>query len=186
VSFEVGSFYHVQHAEFKQIAPSGEDEVAYDLIFEHTCFQMHHPDRVAPMRILQRRLEDDGILLIYEKVLDHDAEAYKRREEEKDLAFKSRFFSQREIQAKRTDILSYMEKCQVYLDQLVEAISPVARYIIQIWRSGNFIGIVASNSGPNIGQFISLFPKPFVENAAYLEGLPLQLGEPLEDLPKFR
>jgi hypothetical protein len=186
LTFEVGPFYDLKHSEFADMMSIASENVLYDIIFEHTCFQMHHPNRVAPLQILRRRLEDDGILLIYEKILDHDTDAYRRREEEKDAAFKARFFSQDQIQSKRTDILVYMEKCQVYLEELVEAIKPMTKYIVMIWRSGNFIGIAASNSAQNLKEFTGLLPGPFVENSEYLRGLPLQLGELLESQPNFR
>jgi tRNA (cmo5U34)-methyltransferase len=186
LTFEVGPFYDLKHSDFGRMASLGDARVKYDIIFEHTCFQMHHPDRVAPLQILRRRLEGDGILLIYEKLLDHNLEAYRQREAEKDIGFKGRFFSQGEIQAKRADILGYMEKCQVYLEDLVSAIRPVARYVVMIWKSGNFMGIAASDSARNLNEFIELLPAPFVENSEYLKGLPTALGAPFDVAPKFR
>ncbi|MFJ7095886.1 hypothetical protein ACIQWL_37545 [Streptomyces mirabilis] len=186
ISIEVGPFYDLKHETFGEMTGTTAASVSYDIIFEHTCFQMHHKERAAPMRILRERLEDDGILLIYEKLLDHDVDAYQAREEEKDREFKARFFSEREVEVKKSSILTYMENCQVYSEELTAALRPVAKYIVRVWQSGNFFGFVASNSEENLRDFIGHLTQPFVENKGYCTGLPQSLGATLAQPVEFR
>lgn len=184
ISIEVGAFYELTHSSFDKMC--GESKARYDLIFEHTCFQMHHPDRRAPLQIVSEKLADDGIFLIYEKILDTDMAAYESREIEKDEGFKKRFFSEDSINSKKTDILTYMQQCQVHLPVLVEALAAVAKHAYLIWRSGNFIGIAASNSDNALSRFIGLLTDPFIENPVYRQGLPESLCAPLPYSPTFR
>ncbi|MFF8618734.1 hypothetical protein [Streptomyces sp. NPDC015350] len=186
ISIEVGPFYDLTHETFGDMTGTSALDVSYDIIFEHTCFQMHHKERAAPLRILKERLEGDGIFLIYEKLRDYDVDAYQAREQEKDRDFKARFFSEREVETKKSSILTYMEECQVYSEELVAAIRPVAKHIVRVWQSGNFFGFVASNSEENLKDFIGRLTLPFVENKSYRAGLPQSLGEPLGQIPEFR
>lgn len=172
VAFEVGPFYDVTHGWFNQV----DLPRRYDVIFEHTSFQMHHPDRLAPLLLLRRRLSGDGILLLYEKIMD-DTDLYRRREQEKDVRFKARFFSPREVETKKRTVLRDMERCQSRLDRLTAACRSVARHVCLIWRSGNFVGIAASNDSDSLRQFVALLPPPAVENSEYLTGLPHEVGE---------
>ncbi|MFD5035172.1 hypothetical protein ACFWM0_32850 [Streptomyces sp. NPDC058405] len=186
VSIEVGPFYDLTHETFGEMTGTSAPALSYDIIFEHTCFQMHHKERAAPLRILRERLENDGIFLIYEKLRDHDVDAYQAREQEKDREFKARFFSAQEVETKKSSILTYMEECQVYAEDLVAAIRPVAKYIVRVWQSGNFFGFVASNSEENLRDFIGYLSQPFVENKTYLAELPQSLGAPLTKPVEFR
>jgi hypothetical protein len=54
-----------------------------------------------------------------------------------------------------------------------------------IWKSGNFVGVAASNDEGRLGRLIELMPPPAVENRTYTAGLPARLGkgEPLRFRP---
>lgn len=179
VSFEVAPFYAAQHPHL----PPGE---GYDIIFEETHFQMLHPNRIGPLEILSQKLRDDGVMLLYQKFLSDTKEEYERREIEKDKVYKSRYFSDEQIQSKHDMILTHMENGQVYLEDFLSATKRVAKYIVMIWRSGNFAGIAASNDSRNLAEFIGLLPQQFVENPMYSRGLPINLGDPLDVTLRFR
>jgi tRNA (cmo5U34)-methyltransferase len=186
ISIESGPFYDLTHEPFAALSELQPHNVRYDLIFEHTCFQMHHPDRRAPIAIINDRLTDDGILLIYEKLLDPDVDAYQRREKEKDVRFKSKYFSDAEIGLKKDQILGDMERCQAHHGQLMDAINSVARYIVMVWRSGNFMGFAASNSETNLQHFVSLLPQQFVAGDHYGDGLPMSVRGAFNAQPRFK
>jgi hypothetical protein len=181
VRYRVGPFFEVAAAA---IDGRGNGAGTWDVIFEHTSFQMHHRDRLAPLLLLRRMLADDGVALLYEKTIDPDRSAYEDREREKDEVFKARFFSPGEIRTKRTTVLRDMEQGQVTFAELVATCRLVFSAVYVIWRSGNFVGLAVSNDERRISRLIRLMPPPAVQNSAYTEGLPVRLGAG-EDL-RFR
>jgi tRNA (cmo5U34)-methyltransferase len=173
VRYHVGPFYDVAKPIIDGPRSSSPE---WDVVFEHTSFQMHHRDRLAPLLLLRRTMNESGVALLYEKTTDPDRAAYERRELEKDRQFKSRFFSAPEIQAKKTTVLADMEKGQVTYEELVAICRLVFRSVSLIWKSGNFVGVAASNDENRLRRLIELMPPPAVENRSYTEGLPVRLG----------
>jgi tRNA (cmo5U34)-methyltransferase len=181
VSYRTGPFYEV--AESMIDGPGENSSPKWDIVFEHTSFQMHHRDRLAPLLLLRRTMSPDGVALLYEKAIDPDRAAYERREREKDEMFKSRFFSAQEIQTKKTTVLQDMEKGQVTYEELIATCRLVFGSVYLIWKSGNFVGVAASNDEERLRRLVELMPPPAVENRAYTTGLPSGTGRTLRFRP---
>lgn len=132
----------------------------FNLIYERCTFQMYSKDRVNQIRILARVLKQDGIILFEEKLINKDLNEYVKGERIKDEMFKIKYFDKFQISEKKTNILSAMEKNQVDLQELSNAIKKNFKYAALIWNSANFYTIVASNSLHNLDKFISFFLPP--------------------------
>lgn len=181
VDYRVGPFYEV--ADSMIDGPGENPPPRWDIVFEHTSFQMHHRDRLAPLLLLRRTMRPDGVALLYEKAIDPDRAAYERREREKDEMFKSRFFSAPQIQAKKMTVLADMEKGQVTYEELIATCRLVFSSVYLIWKSGNFVGVAASNDEGRLRRLIELMPPPAVQNETYVAGLPVGTGPALRFRP---
>jgi cyclopropane fatty-acyl-phospholipid synthase-like methyltransferase len=71
----------------------------FDIIIEDTTFQMYSNDRNEQISFIKRKLKSDGIMIFLEK-MKADNDEYILRESEKDILFKSRYFSNNEIEKK--------------------------------------------------------------------------------------
>lgn len=102
------------------------------------------------------------MIFFLEKLGHSSVEEYERRERAKDELHKSYYFTAKEIEWKRQQMLSQMQNGQVNFSELVEAIQVHSRYVCLIWNSTNFYGFSASNNKTNIENFISLLGEPYV------------------------
>ena len=134
----------------------------FDIILEPLVFQMYGKKRKEPIAYMRRLLKEDGLFFFMEKLLQKDEDEYNRREELKDTFFKNQYFSPKQIDDKKINILSEMRQGQVTLDMLLSGIKANFRYAWMIWNSANFYEIVASDSFENIDLFMSLIDDPYV------------------------
>lgn len=145
----------------------------FDLLFEDTTFQMYDQDRVKQLAFIVPRIRQGGILVQVQKLAHQDRVVYEERERQKDEVFKSRYFSEKHISEKKSEILNTMTDCQVDLSSTVSALSMFFRYSVITWNSGNFYMIVSSNSRAAMTEIISLMVKPAIPPAFCHEHLPL-------------
>ena len=138
----------------------------FDLIHENATFQFYGSEREKQIAYLCRVLKKDGLMLFLEKLNQSDLMDYKQREYIKDKYYKSKYFSDAEIKWKYSNMLEEMEKGQVTLDELIEAIKVHFKYIYLTWNSTNFYKLAASNHESSIEKFVSFLvpqyvPQPF-------------------------
>jgi hypothetical protein len=91
-----------------------------------------------------------------EKLNHEDLGQYLERERVKDNGFKTRYFSQEEIDWKRQQMLKQMQNGQVLMHELVEALSSHFKYVYLLWNSTNFYEFVATDDGAQLEQFLDL------------------------------
>lgn len=148
---------------------------AFDIIMEDTTFQMYSPNRKDQIAFVMQHLKADGILLLVEKFQHEDVDEYRRREQQKDLGFKGRYFSTEQIQAKEDEVLTRMNDNEVTLAELAEVLSKVFVESYVTWNSGNFYTIAASNSARNVRSLVSKMGRPALPREYVYETLPRKL-----------
>jgi hypothetical protein len=147
----------------------------FDVIVEDTTFQMYGPERYEQIALACRNLRDEGIFIMLEKLSNEDHDEYRRREEQKDRQFKSRYFGAAQIQAKRAAILERMELQQVCLHDLTIALKKLFAAAIVTWNSGNFYTVAASNSVTNLIDLVGNMLEPAIPAEFSYEMLPRKL-----------
>ncbi len=134
----------------------------FTVIHENLSFQMIQDNRREQLAYVAQFLEEDGLFTAIEKCAIPDDEAeYSKREAIKDT-FKARYFTDVEIEYKRTDLLEYMEAGQVGLTRLLDETARIFPHIAIIWNSCNFYTLVASRSPANVARFCRLFCPPYI------------------------
>jgi hypothetical protein len=161
---------HIYIGPFADITPGyllERDDLPYfwegfDIIQEPAVFQMYGKNRTEQIAYVRRLLKQDGLFFMMEKLVHPDPEEYIRREKLKDEVFKSNYFTQDQIDKKKTNILHEMREGQVSYEYLLDAIKDNFKYAWLIWNSANFYEIVASDSLDNLTEFISLLDDPYI------------------------
>lgn len=133
----------------------------FDIIYENTTFQMYSKKRSDQIAYVRRVLKKDGLMVFLEKLNHDDPIEYTRREQIKD-SFKTQYFTPDQIEEKNKSILLEMEKHQVSLKELTEAINLHFSHAYLIWNSANFYEIIASDNFYSLRDFIHLIDKPYV------------------------
>jgi len=134
----------------------------FDVIHTGMMFQFVSSDREKQIGYVFRLLKADGLMIFTEKLNQKNSDEYYRREHIKDHLFKSEYYTDEEIQYKKTSILNDMSKGQIDQETLLEAMKVYFNYIFITWNSTNFYEFVASNSETSIRLYISQLIKPFV------------------------
>ena len=159
----------------------------FDLIYEHIIFQMFNSNRQEQIKFVSKNLKADGILLLYEKNKHVDIEEYIKREKKKDNDFKSKYFSDIQVQEKKDTILYKMEEGEVTLKDLTDATSKFFQYVVLIWNCCNFNVVAASNSKDNLEKFIGELTEPCLPEDYCYEQVPQVLfGKGIDLSIKFR
>lgn len=150
----VGPFFSLTRERFRSDPYLAPFRGGFDIIIEDTAFQMYGQDRARQVGFLARNLLPSGILICIEKCLHINESEYIRREVQKDNLFKSKYFSEREIERKQ-EILRIMKCGQVHLDTLVAALRAHFSSCHLTWNSGNFYTIAASNDKNVLSDFVA-------------------------------
>ncbi len=137
----------------------------FDIIHTSMTFQFYHPHRDTQYYYLKQLLKQGGLILFKEKLLIPDQAEYQRREDIKDHQFKTIYFSEDEINTKRTAILDKgagLSVGQLQFDTLVATMKRHFKHAYLIWNSTNFYGFAVSDDEAMLSQFLKLLPPVFV------------------------
>jgi hypothetical protein len=146
----------------------------FDIIIETATFQFYGKHRISQISFLKQFLKHNGILICIEKIYNHDINEFLQREYQKDNEFKKRFFSDKDIENKKTSILNDMSY-MVTLQRMVKSLKFHFRYVAVTWNSGNFYTFISSNDKKSFQIFLSELDTPIIpENYCYTEGLMLK------------
>lgn len=156
--------------------PAYEDfQGGFDFIIEDTTFQMYSKERYIPISLVKTILKPDGVFLLVEKLRQKNPFEYAKRERQKDKIYKSRYFSDQEVDAKRKSILSVMYRQQVTLASLCSDLKSVFTHCVLLWNCGNFYCLAASQSADAIRKFVGLLTPPNVPSSFCYEEIPRRL-----------
>lgn len=174
-SFFLGPFVDLTPERRISIA-GGVFDSGFDVIIEDTTFQMYGCERAEPVALTKRHLKSDGILILTEKMAQHDLQEFRKREQLKDDVFKSQYFKEKDISLKRTTILSTMDHQLVTLKELTDVILKKFAHAVVLWNSGNFYSVAASDSIYNLSALVGIMLPPAVPQEFLHELLPRTLG----------
>nr|WP_245421413.1 hypothetical protein [Rhizobium sp. L9] len=136
---------------------------------------MYSPNRPEQIEFVSQHLKNDGLFLFVEKFKNPDIDEYLRRELQKDHGFKARFFGSTDIMAKKAAVLTAMNRNEVTLTEMSDAVKRRFQHCFVTWNSGNFCTLVASNSQSNVERFMSGLIKPAIPTEYVYETLPFLL-----------
>lgn len=171
-SFYHGPFYQLDDERYASDEALRSFRDGYDILLEDTTFQMYGRDRENQTAFIAPRLREGGVLVQVQKLASPNLDVYLAREIQKDVTFKSKFFSAAQIVEKQRDVLETMADFQVDLETSRSALRRYFRYSVLTWNSGNFYTIVSSNSLHAICDFCASMLKPAIPDAFCYEPLP--------------
>ncbi|ANM08354.1 hypothetical protein AMC78_PD00850 (plasmid) [Rhizobium phaseoli] len=174
-TFFHGPFHHLRKNLLETRPELTRFASGFDIIFEDTTFQMYSPNRLDQIEFVSQHLKNDGLFFFVEKFKNPDIAEYQRRESQKDYGFKARFFGPMDIIEKKAAVLTVMNRNEVTLAEMSDAIKRRFQHYFVTWNSGNFCTLVASNSLSNVERFISGLVKPAIPMEYVYETLPLLL-----------
>lgn len=160
--FFLGPFHHLTHERIQADSRLARFTAGFDFILEDTTFQMYSPNRLRQIQFAAQQLKDDGVFLFIEKFRAVDDQDYIAREAQKDFGFKSRYFGREQIELKAQTVLNTMHASEVQLAEMANAVYACFKHCVVTWNSGNFYGLAASNSKPNLSRYLSLLPGPAI------------------------
>ena len=147
----------------------------FDVIYEDTTFQMYDTDREKQIEFVVQNLKSDGLFICLEKCLHDDDDEYQKREDQKDLMFKTRFYSKLQLSEKEETIVKTMRQGQVTVSRLNKAIKGSLKHSKLIWNSCNFYIIAASNDLKKLEFFMDLLGPPCIRSEFEYENIPATL-----------
>lgn len=163
-AFFVGPFHRLTKDVLRSDVRLANFASGFDIILEDTTFQMYSPNRVKQIEFVSQHLKEGGIFVLVEKFRAADENDYRRREYQKDFGFKARYFSEAEIDKKRTAVLGTMFDNEVTLEGMSSALRAHFTHCAMTWNSGNFCSLAASNSSENLNLYLSQMAAPAIPN----------------------
>ncbi|MGX1175872.1 class I SAM-dependent methyltransferase [Pseudomonas sp. R151218B TE3479] len=149
------SFLTLQPRLFAE-APYRRFQEGFDYVYETAAFQFYSRDRKAQVNHIKPLLKPGALVFFLEKLNHEDVGQYLERERMKDNGFKTRYFTQEEIDWKRQQMLEQMQNGQVLMPELVEALSSHFKHVYLLWNSTNFYEFVATDDRARLEQFLDL------------------------------
>jgi len=149
------SFLTLQSRLFTE-EPYGRFKEGFDYGYETAAFQFYTRDRKAQVNHIKPLLKPGALVFFLEKLNHEDVGQYLERERMKDNCFKTRYFTQEEIDWKRQQMLEQMQNGQVLMHELVEALSSHFKHVYLLWNSTIFYEFVATDDGARLEQFLNV------------------------------
>lgn len=137
----------------------------FDVIFEHQLFHFFSKDRGKQVSLSSKLFKDisKGLLFMTGKIMNNDINEFKKRELQKDMDFKAKFFSKKDIHSKNKEIVNIFNDMLLTLEETINEIQKTIKYSIVIWNSGNFYTILSSNSKTEINRYLNNLENPIIE-----------------------
>jgi len=129
----------------------------FDVVHEAMVFQFISNDREPQIRRMKEMAKDDGLVIIEEKIFDNDGEARKQwnKNEYKKDKFKRQYFTKRDVNKKREEILVGMHDKMISAAETENILTNNFGAVAQFWDSGNFKGYAASDNPATLDKFLS-------------------------------
>lgn len=126
-----------------------------DVVHESMLFQFLTPDRDAYIsEVKSKYLKGEGLFITEEKFKIGDEKAYSENEKIKDEQHKSKYFTEEQKKLKGEDVLIGMDKNQANYNSYLDSLKKEFKHVATYWTSGNFRGIVATDSKQKLDEFL--------------------------------
>ncbi|MDH3902824.1 MAG: hypothetical protein OEU84_16035 [Xanthomonadales bacterium] len=170
--FHNGPFFEITRDRLKNSKTLNHFSNGFDVIYEDTTFQMYDTNREDQIAFAVQNLKSNGLFICLEKCNHDDIDEYLKREDQKDLKFKTRFYSETQLKEKQKTIVKPMQFGQVTLPRLHRAIKGSLRHTKLIWNSCNFYIIAASNEIKQLESFLELLGPACITSEFEYESIP--------------
>ena len=125
-----------------------------DVVHESMTFQfISHVREPFIKEVKSKYLKEDGIFLLEEKITPETQEQWEANELVKD-EFKLKYYSQQYIDRKKEEVLVGMKANQTPYKTLLSDLKKEFLYVEEYWDSGNFKGVIATNSKNKLNAFL--------------------------------
>lgn len=125
-----------------------------EAVHESMVFQFITPQREAFVKeVKENYLTEDGVFITEEKFRTNE-EDYQKNEKIKNTLHKSQYYTQEQLAMKAEGVLVGMKKNQVSLAKYVKILKDNFEYVGIYWSSGNFKGIIATDSKQKFDTFM--------------------------------
>ena len=125
-----------------------------DVVHESMTFQfISHVREPFIKEVKSKYLKEDGIFLLEEKITPETQEQWEANELVKD-EFKLKYYSQQYIDRKKEEVLVGMKANQTPYKTLLSDLKKEFLYVEEYWNSGNFKGVIATNSKNKLNAFL--------------------------------
>lgn len=158
-------FYRAQDNQWSQHLAVGFDQIqlcheqrAFDYFYEMAAFQFYGPNRNPLLTKASNLLSSSGVGIFLEKCTVGDDDAYRKNEDLKDRYHKARYFTDDEIEWKKTAMLSRMMAGEVSVFDLQAHLSSLFKYVDLAWQGGNFFEFIVFNDADVRKAFWDLCP----------------------------
>jgi tRNA (cmo5U34)-methyltransferase len=173
--FHHGPFFEITKTKLKDSKTLKHFSKGFDVIYEDTTFQMYDTDREKQIAFAIQNLKNDGLFICLEKCLHEDVDEYQKREDQKDLVFKARYYSKSQLKEKEESIVKTMRQGQVTVFRLNNAIKGSLKHTKLIWNSCNFYIIAASNDLKKLEYLTELLGPSCIHSDFEYEDIPATL-----------
>ena len=173
--FYLGPFFEITKNKLKNSKTLKRFSDGFDVIYEDTTFQMYDTNREEQVAFAVQNLKSDGLFICLEKCMHDDVDEYLKRESQKDLKFKTRFYSKPQLKEKEETIIKTMQYGQVTVSKLNNAIKGTLTHTKLIWNSCNFYIIAASNDLGKLEFLMSLLGPTCIRSEFEYENIPATL-----------
>ena len=152
--------------------------ISFTAVFSNGCWSTFGRDLTNLSPIIP-----DGLFICLEKCTHEDADEYLRRENQKDLKFKTRFYSRPQLIEKEETIIKTMQYGQVTVSRLNSAIKESLKHTKLIWNSCNFYIIAASNDPGKLEFLMTLLGPTCIQSEFEYENIPVipKMGADLKE-----
>ena len=128
----------------------------FDIVNASMFYQFINNDRAFQIAETKKVLTDGGVLIIDEKCVDN-SEIWQENELLKD-AYKSQYFTQKEMDVKKEEVLVGMHNDMISINELLLILRSNFKYVKMYWTAANFYGFACSDSEENVNK---MFPEYF-------------------------
>lgn len=126
----------------------------FDVVHESMVFQFITPNRDNFVKEVADNYLKEGGLFITEEKLKTGEQAYIENEIQKDTQHKSKYYGESQLKTKAEEILVGMDENQASFQEYLGILRENFDYVGVYWNSGNFYGIVATNSKERFNHFM--------------------------------
>ena len=143
----------VFYQNFDNVNPPLKNANRWDIVHESMAFQFMSNEREAQVQYIKENvLTTNGVLIIEEKFSDDSQAIYDANEARKNN-FKAEYYTDKQLQDKKFNVLLDMEGNQVAVQEVQKIFGENFNHVEQYWDAGNFKGFIASDDLKKVEDF---------------------------------
>jgi len=126
-----------------------------DIVHESMTFQFIMDSRGEFIKeVKDSYLKKGGLFITEEKLFPESESQWAANEKMKDTEFKTQYFDSSQISVKAEEVLTGMRENQATYSDYIKGLKENFKYVQEYWDGGNFKGVVASDNGKLVSDFV--------------------------------